>query len=175
MKKAWVFMILIMLLSLSSSELALGSRYDCKKYFTHVKTITIKIYFVRWGSTTQGLIAVESVVPYTKSVGQIAILKLLEGPTEEERKRLSLDTAIPRGTRLDSIWIEEGVIYVDFSKELQNYGGGSAMCLAIRAQIERTIIESSKELHKIDKEFQTVKEVIITVEGKGEREGILQP
>jgi len=164
MKKALWISLIVLFSFLVSSELSLGNECDYEKYFTKIKTITIKLYFVRCGSTTQELVEVESIAPYTKSVGQIAILKLLEGPTEEERKRLDIDTAIPRGTRLNSIRIENGIIHVNFSKELQDYGGGSATCLAIRAQIEKTL-----------KQFHTVKEVIITVEGEEKPEEILQP
>jgi len=164
MKKALWILLIVLFSFLASSELSLGNECDYEKYFTQIKTITIKLYFVRCRDTAQELVEVESVVPYIQSIGQAAILQLLEGPTEQERKRLSLDTAIPRGTRLNSIWIQDGIAHVDFSKELRNYGGGSARCLAIRAQIEETL-----------KQFPTVKEVVITVEGKGESEGILQP
>jgi len=63
---------------------------------------------------------------------------------------------------LRGLTIENGVAIADFSKEINAYGGGSARVLAIREQITQTL-----------KEFPSVKEVVIAVEG--ETEGILQP
>ncbi len=58
--------------------------------------------------------------------------------------------------------IENGTATVNFSREMQAYGGGSARVTAIRDQITRTLTQ-----------FDTVDEVVIAVEG--ETEGVLQP
>ena len=90
--------------------------------------------------------------------------KLLKGPTEEERERLDLWTAIPEGTKVNTVRIENKTIFVDFSRELQNYGGGSLNVLCIRGQIEKTL-----------KQFPSIEEVVITVEGRDDQNGVLQP
>ncbi len=154
MKKVLLIFVSIALLSLVPNSLVLG------------RTVKIEAYFVRWMENFDyKLEKVESTIPYTRAVARAAIEKLLEGPTDTEMKRLSLSTVIPRGTKLNSIWIEEGVIYVDFSEELQNYTPGSANEVrAIWDQIVRTL-----------KQFRTVRRIVITVEGKTELEGVLQP
>jgi len=58
--------------------------------------------------------------------------------------------------------IENGTAIVNFSKEMNAYGGGSARVSAIRQQITRTL-----------RQFDTVDEVVISV--AGETEGVLQP
>ena len=136
-------------------------------YFGKISTAEIEIYFLRCDRycKTIELVPVKCIVP-SEGVVQSAIEKLLEGPTEQERKRLDLHTAIPKDVKLNQLRIDltTGTVYVDFSKELQNYRGGSLNSICIRTQIEKTL-----------KQFKVVKKVIITVEGKGEAEGVLQP
>ncbi len=55
-----------------------------------------------------------------------AIRELLAGPTPEER-RAGLTTSIPAGTRLRSLHLEDGVVIVDFSGEVESGGGSSSM------------------------------------------------
>jgi len=55
-------------------------------------------------------------------------------------------------------------IILDFSKELQDYGGGSFNVLHIREQFEKTLYQ-----------FSFVKNIIFLVNGKGEESGVLQP
>ena len=136
-------------------------------YFGKVSKTEVLVYFL-WCDDNFNVIepvAVKRTVNL-HSVIQHAIEKLLEGPSDHERKRYDLRTAIPEGTKLNNLWIDiyRGICYVDFSKELQNYGGGSMNAICIRTQIEKTL-----------KQFKVVKKVIITVEGKGEAEGVLQP
>ncbi len=131
-----------------------------EEYFTG-RSLKIMVYFVRIGDIDQESVEVESTISFTREVARAAILKLLEGLTPYERIRESLDTAIPRDTKLRDIWIEDGVAYVDFSRELLNYGGGSCNALLIQEQIKKTL-----------KQFLSVKKVIILVDGQRER---LQP
>ncbi|MFH1713296.1 MAG: GerMN domain-containing protein [Candidatus Jacksonbacteria bacterium] len=126
--------------------------------------ISIKIYFIdkkeaetRDCSATKEFI---KTIPYTQAVGTAAINEMLKGPTVEEAEITSNN--IPKNTKLLSLKIENSTAYVDFSQELQNYGGGSCNVSAIRAQIESTL-----------KQFPTVDKVIISVEGQ--TENILQP
>jgi len=136
-------------------------------YFGKVSKTEVLVYFL-WCDDNFNVIEPVAVKRKVNlhSVIQHAIEKLLEGPSDHERKRYDLWSAIPSGTKLNNLWIDiyRGICYVDFSKELQNYKGGSLNAICIRTQIEKTL-----------KQFKVVKKVIITVEGKGEAEGVLQP
>lgn len=65
-----------------------------------------------------------------------AFEQLLAGPTADERGR-GLSSAIPEGTRLRGVRLEDGVVWADFSRELES-GGGSASMLGRFWQIVYT-------------------------------------
>jgi len=67
----------------------------------------------------------------------------------------------PRVT-LRKLTIQDGVATADFSREIEAYGGGSLRVSLLRQQIVQTL-----------KQFPTVKQVVIAVEG--ETETVLQP
>jgi spore germination protein GerM len=94
-----------------------------------------------------------------EKVLESAMIKMLKGPKCE-----SLYSFIPEGTRLNSLEIKNSVAYLDFTEELQNYGGGSYNVLHIKKQLEETISQ-----------FPGIKNYCVTVEGKTEKEGVLQP
>jgi spore germination protein GerM len=72
-------------------------------------------------------------------------------------------TSINQGVKLQSLNIrEDGTAFVDFDEQLQAGVGGSCKVSAIRAQITETL-----------KQFPTVKNVIISINGR--TEDILQP
>ncbi len=107
----------------------------------------------------------ESVVSVERTFGEPSyenvIRELLTGPTEEEKEE-GFSTAIQEGTSLQSISLEEDrVVVVDFSEELNNIAG-SAMVMAARSQIEKTLLQ-----------FEEIKEIVISV--NGETEDVLQP
>jgi hypothetical protein len=86
---------------------------------------------------------------------ETAIRMLLEpGPTI---------SVIPGGTKLVSLTVKNGTATVVFTSELEDFGGGSCNVIATRAQIESTL-----------KQFSSVKNVVISVEGKTPEE-TLQP
>jgi len=125
-------------------------------YFGKVDAIKVNLYYLRSDEFCLiiELVPIECVIQ-NDVVGKAArtiLEKLLEGPTEQERERLN------------TIRIDDKTVFVDFSKELQNYGGGSLNAICIRGQIEKTL-----------EQFPSIKEVVITVEGKGEEDGVLQP
>ncbi len=72
-------------------------------------------------------------------------------------------TAIPKGTRLESLSVSNGTANVVLSPELESYGGGSCNVEAIRSQIETTL-----------QQFSSVRNVVISVPGKSPEE-TLQP
>lgn len=137
-----------------------------------VDVILVKLYFLRSNEncTRTELIPVECVVENNIIIEKVIrsiIEKLLKGPTEEERERLDLWSVIPEGVKINNILVdkEAKTIYIDFSKEMNNYGGGSYPAIYIRLILEMTLFE----------EFPSIEEVVITVEGKDERDGVLQP
>jgi len=95
------------------------------------------------------------------AIGRASMGELLSGPTAEE-KTFGYFTNINPGVSINDLKIENGVAYIDFSGELLANVGGSCRTMAIEAQIKETL-----------KQFSTVSEVIISV--NGEIEGILQP
>lgn len=129
------------------------------------ETTTIALY---WGSTAKDpntnecekTYPVTRTVPKTITPARTALDLLLAGPTEEEKKA-GYFSSIPSGVSLKSITIEKNIARVDFAKT--NWPtGGSCLVSAVRSEIENTL-----------KQFSTVKEVSILVEGK--TEGVLEP
>jgi spore germination protein GerM len=104
--------------------------------------------------------AVKRFVNDTPQIATAAINQLLAGPTEAEKDG-GYYSGISASARLLSLSITDSKAYADFDQELQNIGG-SCRVQTVRAQIENTL-----------KQFSTVHEVIISIEG--ETEGILQP
>jgi len=127
---------------------------------------------------------VEREIAKTQAVARAALEELLKGPTDKEKEEGFL-TSVPTREqiiqyrqlvlqnggqapyegdeiKINSLKIENGIALVDFSSELEAYGGGSCRVAAIRAQITQTL-----------KQFPTVQEVIISMDGR--TEDILQP
>jgi hypothetical protein len=101
----------------------------------------------------------EMTVPRSNLPVETSLRALLaNGPVISSKR-----TAIPNGTRLESIKVSGGVATVVFSPELEDYGGGSCNAGAIRAQIEETL-----------QQFSSVNRVEISVTGKSAAE-TLQP
>lgn len=106
-------------------------------------------------------IAVERQVPKTPAVARASLEALLRGATEEEINQGYVSNISP-GARVQKLFIENGVAMADFDEQLEFQMGGSCRVAAVRAQINDTL-----------KQFSTVKEVIISVNGRVE--DILQP
>jgi hypothetical protein len=104
---------------------------------------------------------VERVVPRTEGVARAAIEELLKGPTANEKVQ-GYSTSINTGVQIQSLTIENGTAKIDFNDQLEFQVGGSCMVSAIRSQITETL-----------KQFSTVKNVIISIDGR--TEDILQP
>jgi len=111
--------------------------------------------------TCEKVFPVARKVPATQALARAALTELLNGPTDVER-RGGYATTINGGVTIQRLVIEAGVAEVDFDKRLEEFVGGSCRVTAIRAQITATI-----------KQFPTVKEVIISIDGR--TEDILQP
>ena len=90
-----------------------------------------------------------------------SLLALLAGPSGEELGQ-KYYTYLNPGIKLLGLRSENGILYVDFSSELEKDVAGSCDTIAIRAQITRTL-----------EQFEGVDRVVILVEGKSE--DVLQP
>ncbi len=124
-----------------------------------VEMITVDVYFVTVEDGVESAVPVQREIFVTQEMGTNTLFQLLEGPTGEEEAD-GYSTAIDGDTTLNSLSIEEGVARADFSVELD--ASGSATVTMIRDQIEKTLLQ-----------FETVDEVVISIEG--ETEDILQP
>ena len=125
------------------------------------ETVTLSLYFVSVTDGTEEVVAVEREFDRTVTPARAALEALFSGPTEAEAA-VGYTSAIPSGVVIRELSIEDGVATVDLSSELDAGVAGSATVMAIREQIESTLLQ-----------FETVNDVIISVEG--EVEGILQP
>jgi len=130
-----------------------------------IETIKLKAYFNNNNLDPDILcnkvFEVERTVPKTEGVARAALEELLKGPTDAE-KAIGYYTNINAGTNIQKIVIENGMAKVDFNAQLEKNTGGSCKVSAIRAQITETL-----------KQFSTVKDVIISIDGR--TEDILQP
>ncbi len=100
------------------------------------------------------------VVPKTTAVARAALEELFKGPTEAE-KAAGYTTALNAGIRVNSAVIKDGIATVDLSSELMREVGGSCRIGMISAQIVTTL-----------KQFESVKSVVILVDGQADQ---LQP
>ncbi|MEK7158995.1 MAG: GerMN domain-containing protein [Patescibacteria group bacterium] len=133
--------------------------------FEPVETTIIKIFFnnneLDKEMTCVKVFPVERTIAKTAAVGQASLEELLSGATQKEKAN-DYFSNINDGVKLNKLTIENGVAKADFSDQLEAGVGGSCRVSAIRSQITETL-----------KQFPTVKEVIISINGK--TEDILQP
>jgi hypothetical protein len=131
------------------------------------KTMSVKLYFPNTKYNPDMLdcslvYPVTRTIPYTLSVAQATTLELLKGPTTAELNAGYI-SAIPEGVELNSIKIEDGTLFVDFNQEVQS-GGGSCAFASRLGSLNQTL-----------KQFSTVKNVVISVEGNDNQSEIFQP
>lgn len=96
----------------------------------------------------------------TEAVARAAIEELLKGPTQQE-KNAGYFSSIPEGSKLNSIFITDGIAKIDFD-EIAESGGGSCSMAGRVAQITQTL-----------KQFPTIKTIVISINGR--TEDIFQP
>ncbi|MBN2588985.1 MAG: GerMN domain-containing protein [Sedimentisphaerales bacterium] len=127
--------------------------------------IEIQVFFGNHKLDTDPLLdevyATTRVIQKTQATARAALEELLKGPTEQE-KEAGFYTRINTGVRVQKLSIINGVARVDFSSQLEFQVAGSSRIASIYEQIEQTL-----------KQFSTVREVIITIDGR--TEDILQP
>jgi len=105
--------------------------------------------------------AVERNIPKTEAIARATIEELLKGPTESEIKK-GYFTNINPEVKIQSLNIENGTAKIDFDENLEKGVGGSCKVTSIRSEITNTL-----------KQFPTVKDVAISINGK--TEDVLQP
>ncbi len=100
---------------------------------TALETTQVTLYFTRG----ERLEPVKRPVAKVARIGAEAVTALLAGPTEDERGA-GLGSAIPVGTRLNRLTIEDGVARVDLSRAFE--AGTSGLGLTLRvAQVTCTL------------------------------------
>lgn len=127
-------------------------------------TTDLKVYFLTSNAAKKDcsdVTAITRTVPKTLGVAEAAIDQLLLGPTTTE-KTAGYISPIPTKTTLNKITILNGIATVDFNDSLDVGVAGSCNVIAIRSEIEKTLLQ-----------FPSVTKVIITKNGKSA--GILQP
>ncbi|MGH3023866.1 MAG: GerMN domain-containing protein [Gaiellaceae bacterium] len=106
-----------------------------------------------WWANDDGLFVSYRTQARTPRVGTAAIEAVLEGPTELEQDN-GLSTAVPEGTQLLGLTIDDGIARVDLTSEFES-GGGSASMQTRLAQIVYTITQ-----------FPTVEGVLFSLDGE---------
>lgn len=129
------------------------------------ETMMLKIFFGNSNLdpeiTCVKVFPVSRAVEKTSAPARRALELLFEGPNSND-KAAGYFTSLNQGVTIKSLEIKDGVARVDFDKKLEEAVGGSCRVTAISAQIIETL-----------KQFDSVKDVVISVEGR--TEDILQP
>jgi hypothetical protein len=129
------------------------------------ETMIIKVFFnnnqMDPEMSCNKVFPVQRIIKKTEAVGRAAIEELLRGPAETEKTQ-GFFTSINSEVKIQNLTIENGIAKIDFDEQLQFQVGGSCRVSAIRAEIIETL-----------KQFESVKEVIISINGR--TEDILQP
>lgn len=155
---------------LFSNENPSGMPSKDKKFGLPVKikssgeTTIVKAFFAKkevTGSTCSVVFPVDRVVPKTDAVARAALEELFKGPTAAEKAQGYYSNINP-GVKVQSLTIDaNGTAKADLSSELETTGG-SCKVTEIRSEINFTL-----------KQFSTVKEVVISINGR--TADILQP
>jgi len=100
------------------------------------ETLTVRLY---WVSAGENALGIERTLPYTKAIGTAAIEALLDGPTDAEQDTWpAISSAIPEGTELLGLTIDDGIAKIDLSEEFES-GGGTFGVTARLAQVVYTL------------------------------------
>lgn len=132
---------------------------------TSLATLDVKVYFMN--NNLDPEVSCNKVFPVirqitkTQAVASATMAELLAGPTEAEKAK-GYSTTINPGVKIQKLTITNGVAKIDFDKAIEKGVAGSCLVTAIRSEISETL-----------KQFPSVQEVVISVEGR--TEDILQP
>jgi spore germination protein GerM len=118
-------------------------------------TTVVRVYFYLGGELgTAGLAPLLREVPETRAVATAAMNALLAGPTPAESGEREITSAVPAGSRLLGLGVENGVATVDLSSEFES-GGGSMSIFVRLGQVIYTLTQ-----------FPTVDTVVFEIEGQ---------
>jgi len=135
------------------------------RFLINQEKIKIKVFFnnskLDREISCNKVFPVEREIIKTPAVARAALTELLVGTTAAEREA-GFMTVLSPDVKIQNLTVENSVAKVDFNKRLEEGSGGSCRATAIIAQINATL-----------KQFATVSEVIISVDGRSE--DILQP
>jgi hypothetical protein len=110
--------------------------------------------FEVWFAAGQGFLFVtRRTEPASPRIGTVAVEALLEGPTAPERDA-GVASAVPQGSELLGLTIEDGLATVDLSRGFES-GGGSLSVMLRLAQLTYTLTQ-----------FPTVDGVVLELEGE---------
>ena len=160
-KKSLIAALTVLGLLILTAALVLIDRQTAEPDPAVPATMNVGVYFIRFFESGEEFVRVERSVPYAADAGQAALAELLSG-TRPVEEAAGLSSAINEGVELLSLNIENGTAYADFSAELGAGVAGSARVMAIRGQIEQTLLE-----------LPAVSAVSISIDGASEE--ILQP
>lgn len=134
------------------------------------ETSTVKVFFGKHdadcGPTIECVYDCNVVFPFNRVIvktdapARRALELLLEGPSLADDP--TVFTSMNTGVKIQSLVISNGIARADFDEQLEFQMGGSCRVAAISSQIRETL-----------KQFPTVKDVIISINGR--TEDILQP
>jgi germination protein M len=102
-----------------------------------VEMMPVTVYLVR----DEKIGTARREAPHSVQVATTAINQLLQGPSEYERD-VGLSSAVPAGTRLLGLTIQDGIATVDLSGEFASGGGSLSMQLRV-AQVVYTLTQFS--------------------------------
>lgn len=118
-------------------------------------TTIVRTYFYLDGERgSAGLVPLLREVPQTGAIAGAAMSALLAGPTAGESALRVVTSAVPVGSRLLGLSIENGIATVDLSSEFES-GGGSASVFIRLGQVVYTLTQ-----------FPTIQSVAFEVEGR---------
>lgn len=131
--------------------------------FDVTKARTVYVYFStdKTGEDCQTVFPVTRYASSTPEIARVTLEELLRGPSTLEKQQ-GYQSSINPGVSIRKLTIQNGVARVDFDKQLEEAVGGSCRVSVIRSQITKTLMQ-----------FSTIKEVIISIDGR--TEDILQP
>ncbi len=124
MRRVWIWGLAIVLL-------AAGCRPQARE-------AEVAVFFAKVEGSSTSVVAVPRTVPRGSVAAMLAaaLRAMVEGPTVSERAQ-GLLTMLPAGTRLRSVRVQDGVVFADFTREVEQ-GGGSASMLGRFWQIVYT-------------------------------------
>lgn len=118
-------------------------------------TTIVRAYFYLGGEPgSDGLVALLREVPRTQALGMAVMQALLAGPTAAESGERVITSAVPAGTRLLGLTVDDGIATVDLSAEFESGGGSMSMFVRL-GQVVFTLTQ-----------FPTVQSVTFEIEGR---------